>query len=349
MKRSLTQFAGVAVGIPLVLSLSACGAGDTPSASSTSGPTKTTIGVTVYDMSSFITEGQKGMEVYAAAHNITLLWNSAGSDVSTQANQVDQYVNQKVNAIVVVPVQADSLQPQLAKANAAGIPVLAVNATLSDTSKLAATLLPDDVAAGRQQMQQMIDKLGGTGNIVILQTKLGASYEIGRSKGNQEILAKYPNIKVLAKDTGNNTRDQAVNKMKNWITTFETKINGIVAQNDDMGLGALQATKEAGVSIPIVGIDGIEDGLQAVKSGAFIGTSLQHGTVELAAGLALAYAIATGKAPSNTHPVYTMPPVNSANVGDVIKNVLTNKQPLLDRLPQLVDRNLTTGDIANES
>ena len=288
-KRS-TALAGLVGATVLVGGLTGCGAGDT---SATSG--KKTIGVTVYDMSSFITEGQQGMQTYADANDIDLVWKSASSDVSTQANQVEQFIQQKVDALIIVPVQADSLQPQVEEANRAGIPVLAVNAALTDSSKLAATVLPDDVAAGKQQMQQMVDHLGGKGNIVILQTKLGASYEIDRTAGNKAVLAANPGIKVLAMDTGNNTRDEAVNKMKNWITAFGSQIDGIVAQNDDMGLGALQATKEAGVTMPIVGIDGIEDGLQAVKTGEFIGTSLQNGAIELADGLAVANKIAKGE------------------------------------------------------
>ncbi|MET0702170.1 MAG: substrate-binding domain-containing protein [Mycobacterium sp.] len=335
--------AGLVGATVLVGALSGCGAGDTSAKDG-----KKTIGVTVYDMSSFITEGQEGMQRYADANNIDLVWKSAGSDVSTQANQVEQFIQQKVDALIVVPVQADSLQPQVDEANKAGIPVLAVNAALSDDSKLAATVLPDDVAAGKQQMQQMVDHLKGTGNIVILQTKLGASYEIDRTAGNRAILAANPGIKVLAMDTGNNTRDEAVNKMKNWITAFGSQINGIVAQNDDMGLGALQATKEAGVQIPIVGIDGIEDGLQAVKTGEFIGTSLQNGTIELADGLAVANKIAKGETVEK-HLLYTMPPVNSSNIDAVLRNVVTDRQALLDRLPALIDKNLQTGDMANEN
>jgi len=152
----------------------------------------------------------------------------------------------------------------------------------------------------------MADKLGGKGNIVVLQGPLGQSGEIDRTKGIQNVLAKYPNIKILAKDTANWKRDEAVNKMKNWISSFGTKIDGIVAENDDMGLGALQATREARVKIPIVGVDGIEDGLRAVKSGDFIGTNLQHGTVELAAGLAVAAKIARGEK-VDKNPVYLMP------------------------------------------
>ena len=113
----------------------------------------------------------------------------------------------------------------------------------------------------------MADKLGGKGNIVVLQGPLGQSGELDRTKGIENVLAKYPDIKILAKDTANWKRDEAVNKMKNWISSFGGQINGVVAENDDMGLGALQALTEARQAMPIVGIDGIEDGLNAVKSG----------------------------------------------------------------------------------
>lgn len=340
--KKLAALAGAAVVGAGVLA--GCGAGDT----SAGDDSRKTIGVTVYDMSSFITAGKQGMETYASANNIDLVWKSAGGDVSTQADQVDQYINQGVDAIIVVPVQADSLQPQIAAANTAGVPVLAVNAGLSDNSQLAATVLPDDVAAGKQQMQQMVDHLGGTGNIVVLQTKLGSSYEIDRTAGNQEVLQANPGINVLAMDTADNTRDIAVNKMRNWITAFGPEIDGIVAQNDDMGLGALQAIKESGLAIPIVGIDGIEDGLNAVKSGDFIGTSLQHGTIELADGLAVALRVANGEDMSQEF-IYVMPPVDETNIDEVLKNVVTDRQALLDRLPELIDNNIETGDLANEN
>ena len=206
-----------------------------------------------------------------------------------------------------MPVQADSLAPQVASAKAKNIPFLAVNAGLN-SDDLAGTVLPDDVKAGEQEMQMMADKLGGKGNIVVLQGPLGQSGELDRTKGIQNVLAKYPDIKILAKDTANWKRDEAVNKMKNWISSFGPKIDGIVAENDDMGLGALQATREAGVKLPIVGVDGIQDGLAAVKAGDFIGTNLQNGTVELATGLAVAAKIARGE-DVDKNPVYLMPQI----------------------------------------
>ncbi len=338
--RLITKIAAVAsVG---VLSLTGCGAGDTEANKDT-----TRIGVSVYDMSSFITAGKEGMEAYAKANNIELVWNSANLDVSTQANQVDSMVNQGVDAIIVVPIQADSLGPQVATAKSKGIPLVAVNAALNNPD-VAASVQPDDVAAGAQEMQMMADHIGGKGNIVVLQGPLGQSGEIDRTKGIKQVLAKYPDIKVLAMDTANWKRDEAVNKMKNWISGFGPQITAVVAENDDMGLGALQALKESGRSgVPVVGIDGIEDGLNAVKSGEFIGTSLQNGTVELSSGLAVANALAK-KEDVDTKPVYIMPAITKANVDVAIEHVVTERQKFLDGLSELTTQNLKSGDIAYE-
>ncbi|MET0702103.1 MAG: substrate-binding domain-containing protein [Mycobacterium sp.] len=338
----ITKFGAVAAAGVLGLGMTACGAGDTEANSG-----KTRIGVTVYDMSSFITAGKEGMDTYAKANNIELLWNSANNDVSTQASQVDSLINQGVDAIIVVPAQADSLGPQVAAAKAKNIPLLAVNAAL-ESPDLSGNVQPDDVAAGAQEMQMMADKLGGKGNIVILQGPLGGSGEINRGKGIDQVLAKYPDIKVLAKDTANWKRDEAVNKTKNWISSFGPQINGVVAQNDDMGLGALQALKESNrTDVPIVGIDGIEDGLNAVKSGEFIGTSLQNGTVELSAGLAVANAIVK-KEDVKTDPIYIMPAITKDNVDVAIQHVVTERQKFLDGLGDLTAKNLKSGDIAYE-
>jgi ribose transport system substrate-binding protein len=340
--RLTTKLAAVAsVGL-LGLGLTACGAGDTESKSG-----KTRIGVTVYDMSSFITAGKEGMDAYANANNIELVWNSANGDVSTQANQVDSLINQGVNAIIIVPIQADSLGPQVASAKAKNIPLVAVNAALNNKD-VAGNVQPDDVAAGAQEMQMMADKLGGKGNIVVLQGPLGQSGEIDRTKGIEQVLAKYPGIKVLAKDTANWKRDEAVNKVKNWISGFGPAIDAVVSENDDMGLGALQALKESGrTGVPIVGIDGIEDGLNAVKSGEFIGTSLQNGTVELSAGLAVTNALVK-KEKVNTAPVYIMPAITKDNVDVAYQHVVSERQKFLDGLSDLTAQNLKSGDIAYE-
>lgn len=351
--RPLRALTVALTGVAL-LSAAACGAGDpsknsggNASSGGTAGGNKQIrVGISVYDTSSFITAGKAGIDAYAKANNIDVLFNSANLDVNTQASQVDQFISAGVDAIIVVPVQADSLAPQVASAKAKNIPFLAVNASLN-SKDLAGSVLPDDVKAGEQEMQMMADKLGGKGNIVVLQGPLGQSGELDRTKGIQNILAKYPDMKILAKDTANWKRDEAVNKTKNWLSSFGNQINGIVGENDDMGLGALQATREAGVKLPIVGVDGIEDGLKAVSSGDFIGTNLQNGTVELAAGLAVAAKIAR-KQDVNKNPVYLMPMVTSKNVALYTKHIVTEKDAFLAQLPALIEANLKSGKVSDE-
>jgi ribose transport system substrate-binding protein len=342
MRGIATAFAATAMTAATALTLSGCGAGD-PSG----GAETITVGVTVYDMSSFITQGREGMEAYAEANDIQLQWNSAGGDVSTQADQMDQYVSAGLDAIIIVPVQADSLGPQVEAAKAAGIPVIAVNTALSGT-EVDASVQPDDVAAGEQEATMMADALGGEGKIVVLEGPLGSSPQIDRGQGIENVLAENPGLEVLAKDTANWNRDEAVNKMKNWISAFGDEIDGVISQNDDMALGALQAIRESGLEdVKVVGIDGIEDGLRAVQAGDMIGTSLQHGTVELASGLAVAAKIARDEE-VDTDPVYVMPAITADNVEDAMSNVVTDREAFLERLPALVDANLESGDIANE-
>ncbi|GHG59879.1 D-threitol-binding protein [Sinomonas cellulolyticus] len=343
-RRTTASIAALGIGAFL---LTGCGAGDPNASAAGAKDKKTTIGVSVYDMSSFVTQGKEGIDAYAKANNVNVLWNSANLDVNTQATQIDQFINQKVDAILVNPVQAGSLQPQVAAAKAAGIPFIDVNASLKNDA-LNGSVQPDDVAAGQQEAEMMAKALNGKGNVVILQGPLGGSGEIDRGAGIDKVLAANPGMKVLAKDTANWKRDQAVNKMKNWISAFGGQINGVIAENDDMGLGALQALKEAGISgVPIVGIDGIEDGLKAVKSGEFIGTSLQHGTVEMATGLAVAVKLAKGEK-VDAKPIYKMPAITKDNVDQALKNVVTDKDAFITGLPKLIEDNLTTGNIAYE-
>jgi ribose transport system substrate-binding protein len=345
-KRTARALAAIASVAAVSLVAAGCGAGDT--SASAGGGGKPRIGVSVYGMTSFITQGKEGMDAYAKARNIDLTWLSANNDVNTQASQVEQFVNAGLDAIIIAPVQADSLAPQIAEAKAKNIPVISVNTNLADTSQLTATVQPDDVGAGAQEMSQMAAALAGQGKIVILQGPLGSSPELDRTKGIEQTLARNPGIQVLAKDTANWQRDEAVNKTKNYLSSFGSQVNAVVAENDDMALGALQALREAGrTDVKVVGIDGIQDGLNAVKDGTMVGSSLQHGRVELATGLAVALR-AVHKQQFNKTYTYKMPAINKANVDTFIDHVVTGKDAFLKQLPDLVEKNLQSGNISNE-
>lgn len=342
-KNTLMRTLSISTATALALGLSACGG----SSGAGGSEDELQIGVSAYDMTSFITAGKEGMDAYAADRDIDLLWNSAGNDVNAQASQVEQYINAGVDGIIVLPVQADSLGPQIAAAKAAGIPVFTVNTRIL-SEDLTGTVLPDDVEAGAQEAQAMVDELGGQGNVVILQGPLGASGQIDRSAGIKKVLDENPGINVLAQAPAGWQRTEAVDLTRNWISAFGEDIDGVIAQNDDMGLGAVEALDEAGMDdVPVVGIDGIEDGLEAVQNGEFIQTSLQNGAVELATGLAVAAKHARGEDP-DLNLTYHMPEITPENVDVAYEHVVSQREEFLAGLSDMVDKNIAAGNIAYE-
>jgi len=347
MNRIVRSIAAVAAVGTLGVTLAACSSGGTGDNGGTE-PTEAAvrIGVTVYGQDDFAAQGKEGIEAYAEQRGIDLLWNSANGDVATQADQIEQYINAGVDGILVAPVQFDSLAPQLKAAHDAGIKIGFVNATVQDDSSVDVAVLPDNVAAGAQGAQMMMDHLDGKGNVAILQCLLGASYEILRTQGMEEVLADYPDVEVVAKDGAANIAE-ATDTVKNWLTA-NPDIQGVIACGDEIGLGALQAASEAGVEIAVTGVDGTEDGLNAVKDGRFIGTQMQHGRTEFAAGLAALYHLILGEDMEELY-TYTMAPVTAENVDEFFPNVVTDKDAFLARIADVVDRNLETGKIEDES
>jgi ribose transport system substrate-binding protein len=351
LKHRVSTLAGIGllavamVGGPAVVSAQSAA----PAVSPAVACTPYTIGVTVYNMSSYITLGKQGMDAYAAANCITLEWNSANDDVNTQISQMQQLIGKQVDAIIIVPVDASTLGPQVQQAKDAGIPVIAVNTGLigDAAALLTANVLPDDVKAGEAEMQQLADLMGGKGKIVVLQGPLGSSPELNRTQGINNILAKYPDIQVLAKDTANWARDQAYNKMKSWISAFGSELTGFVSENDDMAIGGHQALAEAGINIPITGIDGIQDGLQSVLDGWLNATNLQNGILECSEGLAVAKLVLDGK-PFTKDLWYIMPPVPDIPTAQKYYDQIfgTGAQQFLADLPALVDANVASGDLS---
>ncbi len=314
-------------------------------------PAHPTIGFTVYDMSSFISLGKGGAEAVAKANNATLLWNSARMDVNGQISQIQQFINQKADAIIIAAVNSSTLGPQVAAAKAAGIPVVITNLTVSPaTQKDAISYVgPDDVKAGEQEAQHLVDAIGGKGGIVVLQGPLGQSGEIDRTKGIQNVLAKNPNVKLLAMQPGNWARNQAYSVMQDWLSRYGSQIAGVISENDDMAIGAIQAMREKNLAgkIPITGVDGIKDGMRAVRDGTLNETNLQDGPLELGMAVQVAIDHIQGKQVPAVA-MFIMPEITKANVGHYYDQLYVHPQKFLDSLPTLIRHNLQTGHYAEQ-
>jgi len=203
-------------------------------------------------------------------------------DALTQSNQFDTMITQKYDAIIFIPIDLKAGATAAAKAKAANIPVIGSNTRVSGND-LTSYVGNDDVVAGRMEAETLIKKIGGKGNVVIIEGPIGQSAQIERAKGNQEVLDKYPDVKVLGRKTANWSRAESMALMENWLTAFPGKINGVIAQNDDMALGAAQAIKSKGLDlkqIPVVGVDGIADAITAVKQGGLTTTNFQDANAQ---------------------------------------------------------------------
>ena len=190
-------------------------------------------------------------------------------DPLVQNNQIASMMTQKFDGIVLSPVDYNGSAPQIKKAAKAGIPVVVSNARVNSPD-LTSMVLSDDVKAGEIIMEEAAKRMGGKGNIVIFQGPIGHSAEIDRSKGIQNVLANYPDIKVLEKKTANWSRAEGLSLMENWLTAHPNEIKGVIGENDEMALGALQAIKGRGLNVKdfvVVGIDGVPDAINAVKAG----------------------------------------------------------------------------------
>lgn len=193
-------------------------------------------------------------------------------DALTQNNQFDTMVTQKYDGILFVPIDIQAGAEAVEKASAAKIPVVGSN-TRVNSNKLAGYVGSDDAVAGEMEAEAVIKAIGSKGNVVVIEGPIGQSAQIERRKGNQVALAKYKDVKVLEMKTANWSRAEALSLMENWLTAHPGKINGIIGQNDEMALGAIEAVKAKGLvpkSIPVAGIDGVTDAIKAVKSGDMV-------------------------------------------------------------------------------
>ncbi|WP_053157287.1 sugar ABC transporter substrate-binding protein [Pseudomonas sp. Pf153] len=202
---------------------------------------------------------------------VTLQFEDARSDVVKQLSQVESFVSQKVDAIIVNPVDTAATARITKAAVAAGIPLVYVNRRPDDLKLPAGvvTVASDDLEAGRMQMQYLADKMGGKGDIVILLGDLANNSTTNRTKGVKEVLAKYPDIKIEQEQTGTWLRDKGMTLVNDWLTQGR-EFQAVVANNDEMAIGAAMALKQAGTqkgSVLIAGVDGTPDGLNAIKKG----------------------------------------------------------------------------------
>jgi inositol transport system substrate-binding protein len=204
-----------------------------------------------------------------------VVYTDAGGDSQAQLNNLDTFITQGVNIIVVIPVDTASIVPGIEKANQAKIPVLSVssNSGGGDFTYIGNTYID----GGILQAEYMIKHLPQNAKIVYLMGSPGYDHSRDRRAGFLDTLTKArPDITVLADQTANYMRDQGMKIMEDWIQSFP-QIDGVVCANDQMALGALQALKIANRNqgVLIAGVDATDEALQEIKAGNMAMSVLQ--------------------------------------------------------------------------
>lgn len=217
----------------------------------------------------YLTYLRENMSKKAKQDGISLQFEDARNDVVKQLNQVQSFISQNVDAVIVNPVDTAATRNLIESATKAGIPLVFVNRK-PDDGKLPAgvvTVTSNDREAGHLQAQYIADKLGGKGQVTILLGELSNNSTQVRTAGFKEILAKYPGIKIVEEQTGMWLRDKGMDLTSNWLLAGK-EIDAILSNNDEMAIGAAMALKQAGKQGVLVGgVDGTPDALAAIKRG----------------------------------------------------------------------------------
>ncbi len=252
-----------------------CGCGRTDSEGS-KGDGQVVVGVSLLNLSNeFIVMLNRAMEEKARELGVRLIVNDAQRSAVRQVRQVENFIAQKVDAIILNPCEVEASAPAVDRALAAGIPVVNVN---SETRSAPTAFVGSrDEESARIAVEHIAARLGGRGSIVMMHGFMGQAAQIKRDRGAREVLAKHPDLKLLADQTAEWSRAKALSLMENWIQSLGPRIDAVFAQNDEMAMGALIALERARMKdkVIVVGVDAIADALQAVKEGRLDATVFQ--------------------------------------------------------------------------
>ena len=231
----------------------------------------------------------------AAELGVKLLMYDARGDVNQQISDVETMIAQGVDAIIVIPQSVEGSAPVVAMCNEAGIPIIIDNGDIADKNYTAFVGCTDQ-QSGEILGQWFMDNLEEGSKICIIEGPMGQSGQVGRYAGLQAV-GVMDKFEILACQTANWKRDEAMALAEDWIVTYGDELDAIVCENDDMALGALAACEAAGRDdILIGGVDAIADAVQAVKEGRMEISVLQDAAGQGEKGVEVALAAAKGEA-----------------------------------------------------
>jgi inositol transport system substrate-binding protein len=277
MKKFSKLSGAVALIAASALVLTGCAASNTAASDSSTKTIK--IGASFPVLDAFLQKVADGMTAEAKAEGADLTVVAADNKVDTQLSQVENFISQKVDAILVVAVDTSAAGPMTQAAQEAGIPLIYVNRKPADLPSGVPYVGSQSLVSGTLEMEQLAKLAGGKGNVVIMEGEVTNEAALDRTKGCNDVVAKNAGMKVVKTGTANWDRAQGQALMENWLQSG-VDFSIVCANNDEMALGAINALKAAGKKlgaggILVGGVDATADALASLKAGELATTVFQ--------------------------------------------------------------------------
>jgi inositol transport system substrate-binding protein len=251
----------------------------------------------------FLTVLRNGMQDYAKTlDGVTLQVEDAQNDVAKQQSQIQNFIAAGVNAIIVNPVDTDATAAMSKLAADAGIPLVYVNREPSNIDSLPekqAFVASNEVESGTLETQEVCKLLGGKGKAVVMMGELSNQAARMRTKDVHDVLATdaCKGIEIVEEQTANWSRTQGADLVTNWLSAG-LEFDAVIANNDEMAIGAIQALKAAGRSMDSVvigGVDATQDALASMAEGDLDVTVFQNAAGQGKGSLDAALKLARGE------------------------------------------------------
>ncbi|RYH12398.1 substrate-binding domain-containing protein [Tropicimonas sp. IMCC6043] len=264
---------------------------------------KPTVAYVVKEINPYFNVMLDGAQAAADELGVTLLTSAAANQtaVEQQMSIVEDFISQKVDAIVIAPIDSKALVPVLERATKAGIKVVNVDNRLDkETMAAMGVFIPyvgvNDEDSAYNAAKAVVDALGGTGKVAILEGIRGADNAQARKRGAEKAFAEAPGIEIVASQTANWQAEEALNVMTNIIQA-NPDLAGVFAANDMMSFGVIQAISAAGKDgkVVIASIDAEDQAKANIKEGKALATVYQNQDAQAAKAVEVALDLINGK------------------------------------------------------
>jgi ribose transport system substrate-binding protein len=232
-----------------------------------------------------------GAEAVAKAHGVTVFHYipTSPDNVAQQTALVDEALGAKRDAIVFTPVDVKAMVPAVQKINAANIPLVKVSDRLTGGSAVA-FIGTDDYSIALETARTLLKAMGGKGNVLVLEGPETIPTAAARLRGFKDALKEFPDVKVVLSKNGMYARPAAADLLKAMLKVNPPpQIDGVLAANDAMALGVIEAFKEAKKKPPlIIGINASKEAVDLIKAGDMLASGDYNGLVEGCLGTEIA-------------------------------------------------------------